>query len=126
MAGERILVVEDNAMNMELALALLEKADCVALQATSAEAGIQLARMEQPRLILMDVSLPGMDGLTAVSILKQDPTTKDIPIIVLTANAMRGDQIKASEAGSDGYLTKPINVREFLEVIGRYTGSGEG
>ena len=121
MAGERILVVEDNVMNMELVLALLEKVQCVAIQATTADAGVQLAKAEQPSLILMDVSLPGMDGLTATGILKADPETKDIPIIVLTANAMRGDQIKAAEAGSDGYLTKPIDVKEFFQVLARYT-----
>jgi CheY-like chemotaxis protein len=120
MSGEKVLVVEDNAMNMELALVLLTQAGYTVLQATNAEAGIALAKSESPHLILMDVSLPGMDGLTAVSALKSDPATKEIPIIVMTAHAMRGDDIKAIEAGSDAYLSKPINTREFLQMVARF------
>ena len=117
MVIKKVLVVEDNLMNMELATALLEEAGCIALEATSAEEGIELAKTQQPRLILMDVSLPGMDGLTAVRILKQDAATKNIPILVMTAHAMRGDEAKAVEAGCDGYLTKPIDTRQFMEMV---------
>lgn len=120
MPGEKVLVVEDNVMNMELALALLTQAGYSVLQAVSAEAGIELAKRESPRLILMDVSLPGMDGLTAVSVLKRDSVTKEIPIIVMTAHAMRGDDAKARQAGSDAYLSKPINTREFLQMVTQF------
>jgi putative two-component system response regulator len=120
MSGEKVLVVEDNVMNMELVLVLLTQAGYSVLQAVNAEAGIELAKRESPRLILMDVSLPGMDGLTAVSILKRDSETKEIPIIVMTAHAMRGDDAKARQAGSDAYLTKPINTREFLQMVAQF------
>lgn len=120
MPGEKILVVEDNVLNMELALVLLTQAGYNVLQAVNAEAGIELAKRESPHLILMDVSLPGMDGLTAVSMLKDDSATKKIPIIVMTAHAMRGDDTKAKQAGSDAYLTKPINTREFLQMVARF------
>ena len=123
MAGEKVLVVEDNALNMELALALLEKAGCVALEATSAEEGIELAKTALPRLILMDVNLPDMDGLSAVRLLKHDAATKEIPIVVLTAHAMRGDEAKALEAGCDDYLTKPIDTRQFLQMVARFTAT---
>jgi putative two-component system response regulator len=125
MAASKVLVIEDNEMNMELALALLEKAGCIAIQATSAEAGIQLATTQAPHLVLMDLNLPGMDGLSAVRILKQNPMTGHIPVVVMTAHAMQGDEQKAREAGSDGYLTKPINIREFLEVIAKFTANAD-
>jgi CheY-like chemotaxis protein len=120
MPGEKVLVVEDNVMNMELALVLLKQAGYSVLQAADAEAGIKLAKSESPHLILMDVSLPGMDGLSAVSTLKRDSVTKDIPIIVMTAHAMRGDDAKARRAGSDAYITKPINTREFLQIVAQF------
>jgi two-component system, cell cycle response regulator DivK len=113
----KVLVVEDNALNMELAMALLEQAGCDALQAGDAELGIELAKTELPHLILMDVSLPGMDGVTAVRKLKSDPITRDIPVIVMTSHAMKGDKERVMEAGSDGYLSKPISVREFLQMV---------
>jgi putative two-component system response regulator len=123
MAGKRVLVIEDNAMNMELALALLEEAGCSAAQATSAEAGIEIAKARPPQLILMDVSLPGMDGLTAMKVLKQEATTKDIPVVVMTAHAMQGDEAKAVQAGCDGYLTKPFHTHEFLQIVTRFIGA---
>ena len=123
MLAEKVLVIEDNAMNMELATALLEEAGCTAVGTSLAETGIELAKSEKPRLILMDVSLPGMDGLTAVRILKQDPATKDIPIIVMTAHAMSGDEFKAVQAGCNGYLTKPIDTRKFLKMVAHFMGT---
>jgi putative two-component system response regulator len=120
MSGEKVLIVEDNVMNMELAMVLLTQAGYNVLQADNAEAGIELAKSQSPQLILMDVSLPGMDGLTAVRALKRDSTTQMIPIIVMTAHAMRGDDTKAMQAGSDAYLTKPINTREFLQMVARF------
>ncbi len=123
MAGEKILIVEDNPMNLELATDLLEAAGYVVIQAGTAEEGIKLARAESPDLILMDISLPGMDGLEATGILKQDPTTKDITVIALTAHAMRGDEEKALAAGCTGYITKPIDTREFPKDVARFIDS---
>ncbi len=123
MAGKKILIVEDNHMNLELATDLLEVAGYVIIQAETAEEGIKLARAELPDLILMDISLPGMDGLEATGILKKDPTTKDITVIALTAHAMRGDEEKAMVAGCIGYITKPIDTREFPKDVSRFIDS---
>ncbi len=120
MAGEKILIVEDNPMNLELATDLLEASGYVIIQAGTAEEGIELARVKFPDLILMDVGLPGMDGLEATGVLKQDPTTKDIPVIAMTAHAMKGDEERALTAGCAGYITKPICTREFPKTVGRF------
>ncbi len=120
MALHRILIVEDNAMNMELAVDLLETAGYVVLTATEAEQGIEVARATKPDLILMDISLPGMDGLVATQRLKSDPATKEIPVVALTAHAMKGDEERARAAGCAGSLTKPIDTRTFGPAIGRY------
>lgn len=113
----RILVVEDNAANMKLAVYLLETAGHEVLQAADAEEGVRLARERQPTLILMDVQLPGMDGLVATRLLKGDLTTRAIKILALTALAMGGDKEKIRAAGCDGYLAKPIRYREFLARV---------
>ncbi len=123
MAGEKILIVEDNPMNLELATDLLEAAGYVVIQAGTAEEGIKLARDEFPDLILMDVGLPGMDGLEATGVLKQDPATKDIPVIAITAHAMKGDEEKALAAGCAGYITKPIDTRAFPKMVTRFIES---
>jgi len=123
MTGQKILIVEDNLMNLELATDLLEVAGYVIIQAGTAEEGIKLARAESPDLILMDISLPGMDGLEATGILKQDPMTKDITVIALTAHAMRGDEEKAVAAGCTGYIMKPIDTREFPKDVARFIDS---
>lgn len=109
----RILIIEDNELNLELASDLLEVKGFVVLQARSAEAGLRLAHQTAIDLILMDLSLPGMDGLAATRELKQDPATRQVPILALTAHAMRGDAEIIAQAGCDGYLTKPIDTREF-------------
>jgi CheY-like chemotaxis protein len=124
--GETILIVEDNPMNMELATDLLEIAGYTVLQAGTAEEGVRLAKAETPDLILMDVRLPGMDGLTATGLLKQDPTTAHIPVFALTAQAMKGDQEKALEAGCNGYITKPIDTREFPGQVASALASAQG
>ncbi len=126
MAGQKILIVEDNPMNMELATDLLEASGYVVIQAGTAEEGIKLARDEFPDLILMDVGLPGMNGLEATGVLKQDPATKDIKVIVLTAHAMKGDEEKALAAGCAGYITKPIDTREFSKTVSRFIESAGG
>lgn len=117
MPGKTVLVIEDNPMNMELVTDLLEAAGYQVRQARSAEEGIRLVRAEHPSLILMDFSLPGMDGLSATAVLKSDPATRDIPIIALTAHAMKGDEEKARAAGCAAYITKPIDTRTFPKTI---------
>ena len=113
----KILVVEDNPTNMNLAKFLLEQAGHSVLIARDAEVGLTLAREEQPNLILMDMQLPGMDGLEATAILKRDDTTRAIPVIALTALAMKGDEERIRAAGCDGYIAKPLAYRDFLAVI---------
>jgi two-component system cell cycle response regulator DivK len=112
-----VLVVEDNPANMTLATFLLKSAGYAVLSATDAEAGLALARAEQPDLVLMDIQLPGMDGLQACAILKKDTATRDIPVIALTALAMKGDEERIRAAGCDGYIAKPLAYREFLATV---------
>jgi two-component system, cell cycle response regulator DivK len=113
----KILIVEDNPTNMTLAIFLLQSAGHTVLSATDAEAGLTLARDEQPNLILMDIQLPGMDGLQATGVLKRDATTRGIPVIALTALAMKGDEERIRAAGCDGYIAKPMRYQEFLATI---------
>src|ERR1700737_2517361 len=112
-----LLIVEDNAANMTLAMFLLQSAGHTVLSATDAEAGLILARDAQPNLILMDIQLPGMDGLEATILLKRDDATRAIPVIALTALAMKGDEERIRAAGCDGYIAKPMRSREFLATI---------
>jgi len=112
-----ILVVEDNPENMTLAVFLLESAGHTVITATNAEAGLTSARVEHPALILMDIQLPGMDGLEATALLKGDEATRAIPVIALTALAMKGDAERILAAGCDGYIAKPMRYREFLAKI---------
>jgi two-component system cell cycle response regulator DivK len=115
-----VLVVEDNAANMTLAVFLLQSAGHTVLSATDAEAGLMLARAEQPALILMDIQLPGMDGLEATGLLKRDEATRAIPVIALTALAMKGDEERIRAAGCDGYIAKPMRYQEFLATIAEH------
>lgn len=117
MPGKTILIIEDNLLNLELATDLLEANGFSVLQAQSAEVGLRLAREAMPDLILMDLSLPGMDGLQATKTLKKDPATRHLIVIALTAHAMKGDQEIALSANCDGYLTKPIDTRIFVDTI---------
>ena len=112
-----ILIVEDNATNMKLSTFLLESADYTVLAATNAETGLTLARTERPDLILMDIHLPGMDGLEATALLKADEATRGIPVIALTALAMKGDEQRILAAGCDGYIAKPLDYKDFLATI---------
>jgi two-component system, cell cycle response regulator DivK len=113
----RILIVEDNPANMKLAVFLLQSAGHLVLSAKSAEVGLTLARAEKPNLILMDIQLPGMDGLEAIAQLKRDDATRAIPVIALTALAMKGDEERIRAAGCDGYIAKPINYQDFLATV---------
>jgi two-component system, cell cycle response regulator DivK len=113
----KVLIVEDNPANMTLAVFLLQSAGYTVLSATDAEAGLTLARSERPNLILMDIQLPGMDGLEATALLKKDEATRAIPVIALTALAMKGDEERIRAAGCDGYVAKPMRYKEFLATI---------
>ena len=113
----RVLVVEDDPVNRELVLALLEGEACEALMADTADKGLALAREKQPDLILMDVNLPGMSGYEATRQLKMDSATARIPIVALTAYAMKGEDAAAREAGCDGYLAKPLDSRLFRKLL---------
>jgi two-component system, cell cycle response regulator DivK len=112
-----ILIVEDNPTNMTLAVFLLQSAGHSVLSATDAEAGLTLARAERPSLILMDMQLPGMDGLEATALLKHDDATRAIPVIALTALAMKGDEERIRAAGCDAYIAKPMRYKEFIATV---------
>jgi CheY-like chemotaxis protein len=114
---KQILVVEDNPLNLELVTDLLEANDFVVHPARTAEVAFRLARELSPDLILMDVSLPGLDGLAATRALRAESATRHLTIIALTAHAMKGDEALALEAGCDGYLAKPIDTRTFVKKV---------
>jgi two-component system cell cycle response regulator DivK len=113
----RILIVEDNAANMKLTVLLVENVGHTPICAVDAETGITLARSHLPDLILMDVQLPGMDGLAATALLKRDPRTAGIPVIALTAMAMKDDEEKSQLAGCEAYIAKPLRYRELHAAI---------
>jgi two-component system cell cycle response regulator DivK len=118
----RVLIIEDNPTNLTLATFLLKSAGHTVLSATDAEAGLTLARAERPNLILMDIQLPGMDGLEATAQLKGDDATRAIPVIALTALAMKGDEERIRAAGCDGYIAKPMRYQEFLATVATQLG----
>lgn len=120
-----VLVVEDNPANMKLAAFLLGKAGYRVLQAAAAAEGLELARQHRPDLVLMDIQLPGMDGLAATRLLKEDAATRDIKVVALTAFAMAGDEGKIRAAGCDGYIAKPIRYQEFLAKVAAVLGTKE-
>ena len=120
-SGARVLVVEDNDMNMQLVEYLLEEGGYQIVKAASGEDALSIARGGEPvDLILMDIHLPGIDGLSVIREMKADPQTGAIPILALTAHAMRGDRDRFLEAGCDGYISKPIDVKTFLTSIRSY------
>lgn len=125
MQNKIILVVEDNALNMKLIRSLLQLGKLEVLEAADAETGIQVAKKMKPDLILMDIQLPGMDGLNATQIIRKDPDLKDIPVVALTSYAMHGDEQKAKSAGCTGYIAKPIDTRSFLQTLGKYLESDQ-
>lgn len=116
----KILVVEDNPLNLELTTDLLEMAGHQVLQAESGERVLEIVRQDLPDLILMDVSLPGKDGLELTSELKADPELRGIPVVAVTAHAMAGDQERVLAVGCEGYLTKPIDTRTFAQQVERF------
>jgi two-component system, cell cycle response regulator DivK len=120
MGTQRILVVEDNQDNMTLIVDVLDSMDYEVLQAWDGEEGVRLARAEKPDLILMDLSLPKLDGWAATRQIKGDNLLKAIPVIALTAHAMIGDKERALDAGCDDYLSKPIDIPELAKLLQRY------
>lgn len=120
MSGQRILYIEDDYQNRRLVKKILTANGYVVLEAAEAVLGVESAIIDNPDLILMDINLPGIDGTRATAILKANPNTAHIPIVALTASAMRGDREKIMEAGCDEYLTKPLSTPELLEAIRRF------
>lgn len=120
MAGKRILIVEDNPISLDLVYDLLEISGYQVDKATDGFEALKLVKEKPYDLILMDIQLPGLDGLSATRILKEDPETKDIPVVALTAHAMEGDDEKALNAGCDGYIPKPIDTRSFVKAVAMY------
>ena len=124
MTNKKILIIEDNVLNLELATDLLEMHGFAVASARTAEEGLRLARELLPALVLMDFSLPGMDGLSATKNLKNDPATRHLAVVGLTANAMKGAQETALRAGCDGYMTKPIDTRTFAATVKNFIVGG--
>ena len=112
-----ILIVEDNEKNMKLVRDVLRVKGYATLEATTAEEGIQLAVEHRPDLVLMDIHLPGMNGIEARRVLRADPATSTIPVIAVTASVMQQDRKQITEAGFEGYVGKPINLKEFLGAV---------
>ena len=117
MTMAKVLIIEDNATNLKLATFVLHSVGHTVLSAADAEAGLTAARTERPDLILMDVQLPGMNGLEATAQLKADEATRTIPVLALTALAMKGDEERILAAGCDGYIAKPMRYQELLETV---------
>jgi two-component system, cell cycle response regulator DivK len=124
MAGETILIVEDNEKNLKLFRDILQFKGYQTLSAETAEDGIALATSQHPDLILMDIQLPGMDGVTALGRLRADPAAASTPVIALTAFAMKEDQERFMGAGFDGYLVKPISIKEFPDQVRQFLERG--
>jgi CheY-like chemotaxis protein len=126
MSGQRILVVEDNEKNMKLFRDVLQAKGYVPIEAPSGEEAVELAFEHVPDLILMDVQLPGIDGIEALSRIRADERTMSIPVVALTAQAMSGDRERFLDSGFDGYISKPVDVVEFIETVGRYCEGTDG
>jgi two-component system, cell cycle response regulator DivK len=117
MAASRVLIVEDNGKNMKLFRDVLQATGYETLEATTGRQAIELAAGHAPDLVLMDIRLPDIDGMEALSLLRADERTASIPVLALTAQAMDGDRERLLGAGFDGYISKPVNVVEFLGVV---------
>jgi len=112
-----ILIVEDNEKNMKLVRDVLQVKGYQTLEAATAEDGIALAQAHSPDLVLMDIQLPGMNGIEALGVLRANPATAHIPVIAVTASVMQQDRKLITEAGFDAYIGKPINLKEFLQAV---------
>ena len=126
MRGGPILVVEDDALSLELVTDVLTAAGYAVVQAHRAEEAFVAVRRETPALVLLDLGLPGMDGLMLLHALRADPRTQDVAVIAVTARAMPSDEVAARAAGCDGYITKPVDTRRLLHEVARYLGADGG
>lgn len=124
MARDQVLVVEDNARNMRLLRDVLQATGYRTLEASTGGQALTLAAEHRPAVVLMDVRLPDMDGMEALRRLKMDERTAAIPVLAVTAQAMKGDRERFTEAGFDGYLSKPVDLDELLAVVQIYCGGG--
>src|SRR5205807_6135356 len=124
MAGELVLIVEDNDKNMKLFRDVLQATGYSTLEATSGEEAVELARSHEPALVLMDVQLPGIDGVEALARLRRDELTASIPVLALTAQAMSGDRERFLDVGFDGYLAKPVDVAQLVQVVRAHCDRG--
>ncbi len=116
-----VLIVDDEPKNLKLFGDLLQKFGYTIIEATDGKQGVELAKARKPDLILMDIMMPNMDGLEATRILKADASTSSIPIIALTSYAMAGDKERILQAGCDQYITKPVDIKEFLKTVAEYS-----
>jgi CheY-like chemotaxis protein len=123
---KRVLLVEDNEDNLVVYRTILEHVGYVVIEARDGEEGVSRARSERPDIILMDISIPKMDGWEATQRLKADGNTSAIPIIALTAHALEEDRLKAMRAGCDGYLAKPVEPRRVVEEVEKFIGPATG
>ena len=123
MAGKKILLVEDNEVNRRLAEFLLRSQGYQVREATTAQEALEILKVERPDLIIMDIQLPGMDGLEATKKIKEQPALANIPVLAVTSYAMKGDREKALAAGCVGYITKPINKVIFIQEIATHLGN---
>ena len=119
-----ILIVEDNEKNMKLFRDVLQATGHTTLEASTGEDAVELAVSHSPALVLMDVQLPGIDGIDALALLRADERTAAIPVVALTAQAMQGDRERFLEAGFDGYISKPVDVADFVRTIEAYVSRG--
>jgi two-component system, cell cycle response regulator DivK len=124
MLGERVLIVEDNEKNMKLVRDVLQATGYSTLEATTGEEAVEFALSQAPALVLMDVQLPGIDGVEALQRMRQNERTASIPVLALTAQAMSGDRERFLEAGFDGYLAKPVDVRELIDAVREHCDRG--
>jgi len=124
MPGERVLIVEDNGKNMKLVRDVLQATGYSTLEATTGEEAVGLALSQAPALVLMDVQLPGIDGVEALERMRQNERTASIPVLALTAQAMSGDRERFLEAGFDGYLAKPVDVGELIQTVREHCDRG--
>ena len=121
-----ILIVEDNEKNMKLVRDVLQAKGYKTLEAVTGEDGVRLAKEHRPELVLMDIQLPGINGIEALRQMRADPATASIPVIAVTASVMASDRRNITDAGFDGYVGKPLNLKEFLDAVARAVGGGAG
>jgi two-component system cell cycle response regulator DivK len=119
-SGERILVIEDNEKNMKLVRDVLQASGYRTLEATTGGQGVELAVEHRPDLVLMDIQLPDINGVEALGRLRANERTASLPVLALTAQAMEGDRERFLAAGFDGYLSKPVNIADFVATVKRY------